>query len=203
VIQALNGLSAGFRGPCHTFRTLSHFPQLVIAEVFIADATLLTVDPSESAMHIDQVDAAAHADEAAHNLGADVLLNGLLLAHIWGHLNSYDKRQLCAVARGVRALADGLVVSLKMLGKSASSDLASALARWPNVERLEADCDDNSAAVISAAPLTKLKALVLERWVSAWGVHGAAPCMMLMALSCGTCSMQHAHTHTSVRHRAS
>ena len=55
-------------------------------------------------------------------------------------------------------------------------DLASALARWPNVTRLEADCDVHSADVISAAPLSKLKALSLEYMVR--HAHGLrAPCM--------------------------
>ncbi|KAG1663133.1 hypothetical protein FOA52_000655 [Chlamydomonas sp. UWO 241] len=44
-----------------------------------------------------------------------------------------------------------------------ASDLASALALWPHLERLAADCGDDSVAVISAAPLSKLRALVLAR----------------------------------------
>ncbi|KAG1678365.1 hypothetical protein FOA52_015131 [Chlamydomonas sp. UWO 241] len=111
-----------------------------------------------------QADAAGHADEAeaGSNLGASVLLNGLLFAHVWGHMDAGDKRQLRAVGRGVRALTDGLIVSLSMHGNSAA-DLASALARWPHVQRLEADCDAHGAVVISAAPLAKLRVLVLYK----------------------------------------
>ncbi|KAG1667526.1 hypothetical protein FOA52_013716 [Chlamydomonas sp. UWO 241] len=110
---------------------------------------------------LGQADAAAHADEAKDpNLGADVLLNGLLFAQIWVHLDADDKKLLRAVGRGVRALTDGLVVTLSMHGKSAS-ELGSALVLWPHVQRLDADCDVDSAAVIRAAPLSKLKTLVV------------------------------------------
>ncbi|KAG1667514.1 hypothetical protein FOA52_013704 [Chlamydomonas sp. UWO 241] len=95
------------------------------------------------------------------DLGASVLLNSLIFAHIWGLLDVDDKRQLRAVGRGVRALADGLVVSVTMNGKPAT-ELGSALAQWPDLQRLTADGDVHSAAVISAAPLSKLRALVLE-----------------------------------------
>ena len=108
--------------------------------------------------------AAAQAEEAeallAH-LGPAVLLNDLLFAQIWGFLDADDKRQLRSVGRGVRALADGSVVTLTMRGEPAI-DLASALARWPNVTHLSVDCDVHSVAVLRAAPLPKLKALVLE-----------------------------------------
>ncbi|KAG1670182.1 hypothetical protein FOA52_000894 [Chlamydomonas sp. UWO 241] len=125
-----------------------------------------------------QPDAATHADEAEANpnLGASVLLNGLLFVHIWGNLDADDKRQLRTVGRDVRALADGLVVSVAMHGRPAN-ELGSALARWPNVQRLLADCDDDCAAVISAAPLPKLKELVLEY------TGGGEECSVL-ALSC-------------------
>jgi hypothetical protein len=123
-----------------------------------------------------QTDAAAHADEAEADLGAAVLLNGLLFSQIWSNLDADDKKQLRAVARGVMALADGLVVSVTMHGKSA--DLASALDLWPDVERLAADCDDDSAAVISAAPLPKLRELVLKHAVRfvPCGRHAHARC---------------------------
>ncbi|KAG1673947.1 hypothetical protein FOA52_015702 [Chlamydomonas sp. UWO 241] len=123
-----------------------------------------------------QAHAAAHGVEAlaSPNLGASVLLNGLLFAHIWDHLDSDDKRQLRAVARVVRALADGLVTSLSMLGKSAA-DLASALAVWPNVRTLETYYDDDErSAVISAAPLSKLLVLVLEYQYPQGGPCGGA-----------------------------
>ncbi|KAG1670179.1 hypothetical protein FOA52_000891 [Chlamydomonas sp. UWO 241] len=94
-------------------------------------------------------------------MGASVLLNGLLFARIWGHLARGDKKPLRAVGRVVRALADDLVVTVSMHGKPAN-ELGSALALWPDVERLEADCDDVSATMISAAPLSKLMTLVLK-----------------------------------------
>jgi Leucine-rich repeat (LRR) protein len=75
----------------------------------------------------------------------------------------------------VRALADALVVALDMHGKS-KSDLASSLALFPNVQRLEADCHWHSADVISAAPLAKLRALVLSHSVSHARMGRSAPC---------------------------
>ncbi|KAG1666512.1 hypothetical protein FOA52_014409 [Chlamydomonas sp. UWO 241] len=108
-------------------------------------------------------------DEEDLNVGACVLLNGLLFAKIWKHLDAYDKKQLREVGRGVKVLVDSLVVELAMHGKPAS-DLGSALALWPDVERLAADCDDGSAAVLSAAPLSKLRALVLEHMGVEWSV---------------------------------
>ncbi|KAG1679842.1 hypothetical protein FOA52_012755 [Chlamydomonas sp. UWO 241] len=116
------------------------------------------------------------------HLGASVLLNGLIFAHhIWGHLDADEKRQLRAVGRGVRALVDDLVVTVTMQAKSlAAADLGAALARWPNVQTLSADCDVHSAAVISAAPLSKLKALLLEHtggdaeWIVSALSHTAA-----------------------------
>ncbi|KAG1670157.1 hypothetical protein FOA52_000869 [Chlamydomonas sp. UWO 241] len=111
-----------------------------------------------------QPDAATRAEvvsEASPHLGASVLLNGLLFKWIWTHADAADKKQLRAVARDVRAMADGLIVALSMHGKPASQ-LGSALVRWSDVQRLAAVCDDESAAVISAAPLSKLKALSLE-----------------------------------------
>ncbi|KAG1678370.1 hypothetical protein FOA52_015136 [Chlamydomonas sp. UWO 241] len=65
-----------------------------------------------------------------------------------------------------------------------AAELGSALARWPNVERLAADCDDDSAAVISAAPLSKLKALVLERTLTLEALRG---CSQLRKLSLKGC----------------
>jgi hypothetical protein len=133
-----------------------------------------------STMHTHSQARAAAQDEAdpalpSPHMGADVLMNGLLFAQMWQHLDADDKKQMRAVGRGVRALADALVVALDMHGKS-KSDLASALALFPNVQRLAADCDAASAAVISAAPLAKLKALVLSQTVShacAWGARHA------------------------------
>jgi hypothetical protein len=93
------------------------------------------------------------------------LLNSLVFAQIWGNLGRRgDKRQLRAVGRDVRALADSHVVALRMHEKS-PTDLAVALALFPRVQRLEADCDVHSAGVISAAPLSRLQALTLRNLV--------------------------------------
>ncbi|KAG1680820.1 hypothetical protein FOA52_008153 [Chlamydomonas sp. UWO 241] len=46
--------------------------------------------------------------------------------------------------------------------RNAASDLGSVLALWQDVQTLAADCDGRSAAVISAAPLPKLRALSLK-----------------------------------------
>ncbi|KAG1667528.1 hypothetical protein FOA52_013718 [Chlamydomonas sp. UWO 241] len=117
---------------------------------------------------------APQVDAESPNLGADVLLNSLLLAHIWENLDANAKKQLRAVARGVRALADGLVVQLATHDKPAA-DLAAALARWPDVEVLAADCDDESGSVISAAPLPKLRMLSLEYSSEGYGDEFSVP----------------------------
>jgi hypothetical protein len=79
----------------------------------------------------------ANANEADPDLGAAVLLNGLLFAQIWSHLNTGDKKQLRAEGRGVRAQT---LWSWHCAGPVRPND-----------------------PVISAAPLSKPKALVL-RW---------------------------------------
>jgi hypothetical protein len=58
--------------------------------------------------------ARAEAEALLSYLGPAVLLNDLLCALIWGHLDAYDKKRLRAVGRGVRALADSNVVNLSM-----------------------------------------------------------------------------------------
>ncbi|KAG1671679.1 hypothetical protein FOA52_007470 [Chlamydomonas sp. UWO 241] len=53
-----------------------------------------------------------------------------------------------------------------------ASALGYALGLWPDIERLEADCDVDSVSVISGAPLCKLKALSLVNRVGGqeWSV---------------------------------
>jgi hypothetical protein len=143
------------------------------------------VQADAAAQHAPQAD---EADEADPDLGPTVLLNGLLFAQIWSHLKNGDKKQLRAVGRGVRALADALVETLDMHGKSAS--LASALALFPSVQRLEAESDEFSAAVISAAPLAKLKALVLSHLC-----HAVSHARMGRSAPCGGGGNRAMHAH--------
>ncbi|KAG1659384.1 hypothetical protein FOA52_007847 [Chlamydomonas sp. UWO 241] len=105
-------------------------------------------------------------------MGSSVLLNGLIFARMWAQLDAGDKRQLRAVRRGVRALADGLVVALTL--HESATVFASALARWPNLQRLASHCDDDCAAVINAAPLCKLRSLVLEYHAELASTYGSA-----------------------------
>lgn len=144
-------------------------------------------------MQLYKADTASHADAADTNLG-DVLGNGLVFAQIWGHLDAVDKRELWAVGRGVRELADDLVVALLMHNKSAS-ELHSALARWPDVERLTADCAVHSVPVISALPLCKLKALSLRHLVRTFVAFVAHVLLFLASVPC-ICSIHLGLAHT-------
>jgi hypothetical protein len=106
---------------------------------------------------------APDADAAVGDLGLDVLSNPLLFSHLWALLDRDGKRALRGVSRRLVELSDAAVAALDMReeGMSEGGTSALALAKWPEITALTADADEDSLRVICAAPLARLRKLVL------------------------------------------
>jgi hypothetical protein len=131
--------------------------------------------PSQSLMA-----AQAPHEGDADALGAAVLMSDLILAQLWGLLDGDAKRALRLVCRGVRVQVDTGAVQELDAGDAEASELGKALARFPGVDSLKASChsDGLEAAVISAAPLHRLRTLELRYKVRAMrpgDLHAKSP----------------------------
>ncbi|KAG1665610.1 hypothetical protein FOA52_003257 [Chlamydomonas sp. UWO 241] len=120
----------------------------------------------------------AERQQGALSLGETVLTTALIFSELWRQVaDRDDRRSLRAVSRCVRDLANGATESLEMREPGAS-ELIAALARCPNITRLDVDMDRDCVPVLGGAKLPKLRSLSLtyeENDRKPWRVSAPSP----------------------------